>query len=92
MDRRSREARKAFNAFFKKEKNFMTPHVLEYLKVKNFYAELARGEGIRSEIIYGVTILENAEEGLKHRTDLSAIFYSKDKAFKYLRKLEKEGK
>jgi hypothetical protein len=37
-------------------RNFMTPQVLGYYKLRRGYAELSTGTGFRHEPIYGVTV------------------------------------
>lgn len=68
-----------------KGKNFMTPNVLGYYKIKNGAAELAKGEGITGNIMYGVTVVQDNE----HNHNLSQSFLSEWKAREYIKNLKK---
>lgn len=68
-----------------KGKNFMTPDILGYYKIKNGAAELSKGEGITGSTMYGVTVVKDNE----HNHKLSQSFYSEWKAMEYIKSLKK---
>lgn len=61
-------------------KNFMTPDIINYYKLRSGYgyAELSEGEGFHREPIYGVTIRP------EQKPSLSRMFRSKIDAIEYI--------
>lgn len=78
------KAREIFKSVVK-GKNFMTPNVLGYYKVKNGAAELSIGKGFTNNMMYGVTVVKDNE----HNHELSQVFYSELKAREYIKSLKK---
>lgn len=68
-----------------KGKNFMTPNVIGYYKIKNGAAELSKGEGFTGSMMYGVTVVKDNE----HNHELSQAFSSEWKAKEYINNLKK---
>jgi len=66
-------------------KNFMTPDVLSYYKLRVGYAELSEGTGINRQPIFGVTVRPDTwEDGKQAR---SKMFQSKTAAMDYIESL-----
>ena len=63
-----------------KYRNFITPHVLGYLKTDNSIIEISEGEGFKKNTIYGITVVKND----KHNHDLSKAEYSWFKVEEYV--------
>jgi hypothetical protein len=66
-----------------KGRNFMTPNITGYYKLRHGYAELSRGEGIDRQPIYGVTVLPDPDS-LGSR---SKLFHSEQQARAYIEEL-----
>ena len=62
-------------------KNFMTPKVLSYYKLRKGYAELSQGEGMKREPIFGVTVSPDPERAI------SKLCFSRDEALRYIEAL-----
>ncbi len=69
------KAREIFKSVVK-GRNFMTPNVLGYYKIKNGAVELSTGKGFTDNMLYGVTVVKDNE----HNHELSQVFYSELKA------------
>ena len=63
-----------------KGKNFMTPNVIEFFKLRHGYAELSEGRGIEHEPIFGVTVKPDNEKRSK-------LFHSRAAALYYIEEL-----
>ena len=70
-------------------RNFMTPSVIEYgwVKPNKLAYELSTGKGITGKTLFGVTVNNKNEE-----SDMNELYYSKEEAENYIRKLTKEFK
>lgn len=75
-----------FNKFFNGNKNFMTPSVIDYGRKGHMIYELSKGTGFKDQTIYAVTVLEDAEGGVKRpEGDLSfGGFESLEEAQSYI--------
>ena len=75
-----------------KSKNFVTPDVLKYGKIKKNKAyELSGGRGIFSDNLYGVSVVSVNSKGKTKRSDRqSKVFRSKSKALTYINRLKKK--
>jgi hypothetical protein len=71
-------------------KNFITPHILEYGWIKKRLSlayELSTGRSITGSTIFGVTV-----NNIEKSTSMSEVLYSKKEAEDYIDKLKKEFK
>lgn len=66
-----------------KGKNIMTPDIIEYRKVGDYFVELSSGRGFGGGTVYGVTVLEETEEGYS-RSSLSKCLFSASEAYDYI--------
>jgi hypothetical protein len=66
-------------------RNFMTPDVIAYYKLRKGHAELSEGTGITHKPIYGVTVEPDAEN------TRSRMFHSKAEALNYIDALSDSG-
>lgn len=60
-------------------KNFMTPNVIAYFKLREGYAELSRGTGLYDQPIFGVTVRPEVNVG-----DRSKLFQDETAARRYI--------
>lgn len=83
-------ARQIIKREYGNSRNFITPQIIRYGKVdKNLAYELSRGEGIKGEDIYGVSVVELKQDGTtERRIDLSNMFYSLREAQDYIKTLK----
>ena len=65
-------------------KNFMTPDVLGYYRLRKGYAELSEGTGLSRQPIYGVTV--QVRDGVPESA-ASQLFQSKQAALDHIRAL-----
>jgi len=77
-------ARQEFQSVLK-GKNFMTPDILGYYKIKYGSVELSTGKGFSGGTMYGVTVVK---EGI-HNHELSKCVHSKNEAIEYIKTLKK---
>lgn len=64
--------------------NFMTPDIIEYIKIDNGVVELSKGKGIFSDTIYGVTVVRYG----KKNSNLSNCFTKISDARDYIETLK----
>lgn len=67
-----------------KGRNFMTPQVIEYIKIKGGVVELSTGDKFLGTKPYGVTVVKDN----KHDHDLSKCFWSIEEANEYINSLK----
>lgn len=77
--------RKVYNGGY----NFMTPTPEKYGKHGKFIYEISSGIGMRSDTIYGLTILENVNGEYKRRNDLNGCHKTLRQAELELLKIDK---
>lgn len=70
------------DAFKSAGRNFMTPTVLGFYKLRKGYAELSTGEGMSRQPIYGVTV--RPDEPVNAR---SKLCHSEEEALAYIRSM-----
>ena len=63
--------------------NFVTPIIIDFIKIKNGVCELSTGI-IFGKKVYGVTVVINK----KHEYDLSKLFTTKEEAIEYVETLK----
>ena len=63
------------------DKNFMTPDVLGYYKIRKGYAELSTGTGFKYEPIFGVTVRPDPGHAM------SKLCHSRSEALRYIETL-----
>lgn len=72
-------------------KNFMTPHIEGYYKLREGYAELSSGEGMTREPIFGVTVRglarANDDVGRALERERSKMFHSRKAAIDYIKEM-----
>jgi hypothetical protein len=69
-------------------RNFMTPDIVGYYKLRDGYAELSVGEGFTRETIYGVTVRPETEgDGIYAANRRSKMFHSKRAALAYIEEM-----
>lgn len=69
-----------------KNKNFITPDIIEYFRNDYYAIELSSGYGMNRNTVYGVTVLEKKDEKWIRTLDkdLSGCFLSEQEARKYI--------
>jgi hypothetical protein len=67
-----------------KDRNFITPNIVDYYQANHFIVELSTGVFIKQRY-YGVTVC-NAHTG-KHELDLGKCFETKEQALEYIEEL-----
>lgn len=72
-----------------KGENFMTPEVVRYHKAGKYIAELARGEDMDGDYIYGVTVVEYDKGQCRH--DLSECFDTEAQAIAHIHALRSKA-
>lgn len=77
------EAKQIFKAVVK-NKNFMTPTLVGYKKIKYGAAEITSGEGFSGNTIYGITVVKHGV----HNHDLSKCVHSIDEVNEYINSLK----
>jgi hypothetical protein len=65
-----------------KGRNFMTPDVLMYFKLRKGYAELSEGTGLNRQPIFGVTVEPDTPDRAR-----SKVCQSKSEALAYIRSM-----
>lgn len=67
-------------------RNFMTPEIIGYYKLRKGYAELSEGTGLNHQPIFGVTVQHHGTAGA---TDVAAsqVFQSRQAARSYIEAL-----
>ena len=71
--------------------NFMTPEILDFHYNDNFIIELSTGASFRGYTPFGVTVIENNEEGEWVRSKLSQCFGSLTSANNFIEELLNPG-
>lgn len=85
MNESSSQISQRFWDAFKGNKNFMTPNVIERGQVGNYFYELSQGTGMRSNDIFGVTVIDKNN---KRVDKLSSLFDSISSARMHLSFIE----
>ena len=60
------------------DRNFMTPTLLGYYKLRKGFAELSTGEGLHREPIFGVTVSPDPDHAM------SKLCFSHSEALRYI--------
>lgn len=80
-----------FRRWQSRHPNFITPRLLRVKPVGEYIIELSKGEGIRHEPLYGVTLLERKDyekfDNIGWKADASKPFYNLKEADRYFKSL-----
>lgn len=85
MEKNNRTVERVFNEVLPNP-NFMTPEVLDHIRIGDYGIELALGTGFKHEPIYGVTVINLVTKS--HDKNLSKCLFSKREVNAYLLELD----
>jgi hypothetical protein len=75
----------AFALVYNGQPNFMTPNIHKRGKRGALHYEISSGTGVTGNLIWGVTVLEVHGRDAKGRSDLHALFASRELAERYIK-------
>lgn len=82
--------KREFRKWAREYTNFMTPNIIKLYEKGNKIIEVSSGTGFEHEPIFGVTVATKSEEGKFKTGDArSKMFFNRNEAFEYAKKLKK---